>query len=92
MAHELGHYYIDEHRHALAAGRAAAHRSACGYESPILAEQEADHFAANLLMPLDRFVAKAKLTDRGLRGILSLATAFKTSLRMRCDRLPKGSR
>ena len=80
LAHELGHYYLDEHRTALAAGRAPAHASECEYESPILAEQEADHFAANLLMPLARFVAKAKLAAAGLAGVLSLAKQFKTSV------------
>ena len=80
LAHELGHYYIDEHRNALAGGRASAHRSQCEYESPILAEQEADHFAANLLMPAARFVVRARAASRGLAGILSLAGAFGTSL------------
>jgi len=80
VGHELGHYYIDEHRNALAGGRASAHRSQCEYESPILAEQEADHFAANLLMPGARFVVKARAASRGLAGILALAGAFGTSL------------
>jgi len=80
LAHELGHYYIDEHRNALAAGSAPAHRSACDYESQNLAEQEADHFAANLLMPQGRFCAKAWLASPGLAGILRLAGEFGTSL------------
>ena len=80
LAHEVGHYYIDAHRCALAAGKSAAHRSLCDYESPILAEQEADHFAAHLLMPTARFVKKARVAARGLAGILSLAHAFGTSL------------
>jgi len=80
LAHELGHYYIDEHRNALAASRAPAHQSQCDYESPILAEQEADHFAANLLMPLARFLAKAGPARPGLEGILSLAKRFNTSV------------
>ena len=80
LGHELGHYYIDEHRRALLAGRVSAHRSQCEYESPILAEQEADHFAANLLMPTGRFVVKAGASARGLAGIVSVAEAFGTSL------------
>ena len=80
LAHELGHYYIDEHRNALAAGRAPAHRSLCDYVSQNLAEQEADHFAANLLMPHDRFGAKARTAPAGLAGILSLAGMFGASL------------
>ena len=80
VAHELGHFYIDEHRNTLAGGRTSAHRSQCEYESPILAEQEADHFAANLLMPTARFVVKARAASRGLAGILAVAEAFGTSL------------
>jgi hypothetical protein len=80
LAHELGHYYIDEHRLALAAGRAPAHRSLCDHESPNLAEQEADHFAANLLMPGVRFLDKARAAPPGLAGVISLAKAFGTSL------------
>jgi len=80
LAHELGHYYIDEHRNALAAGSAPAHRSQCEYESPNLAEQEADHFAANLLMPAWRFLARARQSPRGLEGIRKLAEWFGTSI------------
>ena len=80
LAHELGHYTIDNHRLALAAGRAPAHRSTCDHQSPNLAEQEADHFAANMLMPASRFVPRAKRVTVGLEGILELALAFGTSL------------
>jgi len=80
LAHELGHFYIDEHRHALAAGRAAPHPSQCDHESPILAEQEADLFAANLLMPTSRFAGKARAAAPGLEGVRKLAEAFGTSL------------
>ncbi len=36
LAHELGHYFIDEHRQALSAGVAPSHRSFCEYESDFL--------------------------------------------------------
>ncbi|MGB2823276.1 MAG: ImmA/IrrE family metallo-endopeptidase [Phycisphaerae bacterium] len=80
LAHELGHYYIDEHRCALASGRCPAHRSVCDYESANLAEQEADHFAANLLMPRPRFLVAARAATPGLAGIVSLAETFAASL------------
>jgi len=51
LSHELGHFYIDEHRNALKAGRAPSHPSFCDYESKNPVEQEADHFASCLLMP-----------------------------------------
>ena len=80
LAHELAHYYIDEHRHALAAGRSPAHLSQCEYESPNLAEQEADRFAAALLMPRGRFGAAAKGAEAGLAGVIALARRFGTSI------------
>ena len=80
LAHELGHYYIDEHRLALSRGRVGPHGSQCEYESPILAEQEADLFAANLLLPCARFVQRARGVSVGLEGILKLAERFKTSI------------
>jgi len=79
LAHELGHYYLDEHRNALAAGRVPAHGSQCDHESPILAEQEADLFAACLLMPAGRFAPKAKAVAPGLAGVRKLTDAFGTS-------------
>jgi hypothetical protein len=80
LAHELGHYFLDAHRNALAAGGIAAHRSQCDHESPILAEQEADHFAAHLLLPTGRFLAKAKAATPGLGGVLAVAEHFGTSI------------
>jgi len=80
LAHELGHYYIDEHRRALAGGRTQCHGSRCDWESPNLAEQEADHFAANLLMPAGRFAARARAAPKGLAGIIDLARHFGSSL------------
>jgi Zn-dependent peptidase ImmA (M78 family) len=80
LAHELGHYYIDEHRVALSRGRVGPHSSQCEYESPILAEQEADHFAANLLLPTARFVERTSSAPVGLEGILDLSERFKTSI------------
>ncbi len=80
VAHELGHYYLDEHRNALAQGRTRAHRSLCQYESPNLAEQEADHFASNLLMPPGRFAARARPIRPGFQGIIELAKHFATSV------------
>ena len=79
FAHELGHFFIDEHRNALREGLAPSHRSTCLFESRNHVEQEADHFATNLLMPRERFVRRAKRCEPGLAGILSLAKHFKTS-------------
>jgi hypothetical protein len=79
LAHELGHYFVDEHRNALADGFAPAHGSCCGYGSQLLIEQEADHFAAHLLLPAGRFAPKARRAEPGLAGVLRLAKTFGTS-------------
>lgn len=80
VAHELGHYFIDEHRNALASGNAPAHPSFSDYESDLLVEAEADHFAANLLMPEQRFKQSCKKLKPGLESILELSQTFSTSV------------
>jgi Zn-dependent peptidase ImmA (M78 family) len=49
IAHELGHYCIDGHSDALLSN--GAHYSQAGFRSSDPFEQEADYFAAALLMP-----------------------------------------
>jgi hypothetical protein len=80
LGHELAHFYIDEHRNALSAGRAPAHASRCEFESKNPVEQEADHFSSCLLMPAARFIKQGKRTSVGLPGILHLASYFGTSV------------
>ena len=80
LGHELGHFYINEHRNALKKGLAPSHPSFCEYTSTHLVEREADHFASNLLMPPTRFMSRAKRSLRGLGGILDLAYTFGTSV------------
>ncbi len=79
LAHELGHYFIDAHRQALARGKAPRHGSRCEYQSQLLVEREADHFASCLLMPEERFAAEA-VTKRGLPAVLKSANTFGTSV------------
>lgn len=80
VAHELGHYFIDDHRLALMAGRVPAHPSKCDHESKNPVEREADHFASNLLLPAARFKRQARRAGRGLAGVLSLSRHFGTSV------------
>jgi Zn-dependent peptidase ImmA (M78 family) len=80
LAHELGHYFIDEHRNALAMGLAPSHPSICEYESELPVEREADHFASSLLMPSKRFRKLADKARPGLEGILTIAEEFGTSV------------
>jgi len=55
FAHELGHYFIDEHRNALIKGQ-SLHKSYNQYFRRNIVEMEADFFASNLLMPKGRFL------------------------------------
>jgi len=56
IAHELGHYYL--HRDRLLRGE--AHSSQADFRSRSPLEQEADEFAARLLMPQELFVAAVR--------------------------------
>jgi len=55
LAHELGHYYIENHRIGLKKGLLKPHPSICNNEQYYLIEREADYFASCLLMPELRF-------------------------------------
>lgn len=80
LGHELGHYFIDEHRNALAEGLAPSHPSICEYESDLPVEREADHFSSSLLMPSARFRKLAEGVPVGLEAILKIAEEFGTSV------------
>jgi len=80
LSHELGHFFLDEHRNVLASGRALPHRSTCDYESKNPAEREADCFASNLVMPPSRFLPRARASTIGMPRILELAEEFGTSV------------
>ncbi len=79
LAHELGHYFIDEHRNALLSG-VDPHFSQSEYESANPVEMEADAFASNLLLPRGRFLAEGKRAPLGLAGVLTLSRHFSTSI------------
>ena len=78
LAHETGHYFVDEHRHALRSGQ-PPHGSATDFASHLRVEVEADLFAAHLLMPAARVRKRLRRTELGLPGVLSLADSFGTS-------------
>lgn len=80
LGHELGHFYIDEHRRALQAGVNGRHPSFSDHQSKNPLEVEADHFACHLLMPTTRFVKAAKGRSVGLEAVMSLKDLFGTSI------------
>lgn len=79
FAHELGHYFISEHRRDLESGACPAHFSLSEFRSQQPIEKEADIFAANLLMPATSFREKAQRLGSGMQRISELSTLFSTS-------------
>lgn len=80
FGHELGHYFIDEHRLALESGQTPAHPSITDFSAKNPVEQEADYFACSLLMPEARFKADCHGKRVSKELVEFLSTKFKTSL------------
>jgi Zn-dependent peptidase ImmA (M78 family) len=55
LAHELGHFFLDEHRLGLKYGLLEPHASFHNINQKSLIEEEADYFAGCLLMPTVKF-------------------------------------
>lgn len=79
FAHELGHYFLREHRQAIQGGLLAARIPRRGPWGERILEQECDTFAANLLLPEPSFRRLANNLT-GLAQIQSLTDTFGTSL------------
>lgn len=92
LGHELGHYFIDEHRNALTSGRTEPHPSFSEYQSDELSELEADLFASHLLMPTREFELSMRKVQRGIAGMLKLKEQFNTSLTSTAIRYVKSAR
>ena len=82
IAHELGHFYLPEHRKFLLSGH--WHGSHVGFVSHKQTEREADLFAAALLMPKDEFVRQVDIKSDHICTFADLETlaanVFRTSL------------
>jgi hypothetical protein len=79
LAHELGHYYLDRHRAFLMSG-GSPHRSRGEFETSVLMEQEADSFAAGLLMPKGLFRPMVNKGELSVPRIGQLAGLYGASL------------
>jgi hypothetical protein len=78
VGHELGHYFLDQHRELLIQG--ASHNSASDFICEDHLEREADEFAAALLIPC--FAMKRKLAKRSfmtLEEVLQMADEWQSS-------------
>lgn len=80
FAHELGHYFIDEHRIGLKKGLLKPHGSIHVAGQKELIEIEADYFAGCLLMPDYRFRKPSNRVKFSLATILNLSEEFQTSV------------
>lgn len=79
QGHELGHYFIDEHRNALLRGM-PPHLSITDQLDPErVVEEEADLFASHFLMPEQRFRAAFKNQPLGLNGIIGIHKQFSVA-------------
>lgn len=80
FAHELGHYFIDNHRNALAQGLTPSHPSFTGFVSDNLVEREADFFASCLLLPKNRVKADCFRRKFEFKLIQELSKKYQTSI------------
>ena len=85
VAHELGHYFMPGHIDAVL-GKGDSHESRAlgGTNNPY--EDEADAFAANLLMPRRLFASALCHMDDGLSAVESLSSQCRTSLMATANR------
>jgi len=80
LAHELGHYFIDEHRIGLKRGLLNPHGSIHDINQKSLIELEADYFASCLLMPEESFRKYSGRKSISFEQIQNLSEVFQTSI------------
>lgn len=80
FAHELGHFFIDNHRNALIKGLTPSHPSYTGFVSQNIAEKQADYFASCLLLPKKRFKIDCYRRKFSFAIIQELSKKYQTSL------------
>ena len=79
LAHELGHYLIEDHHQDILNGKLRPHPSFQKNKQINSYEQEADSFAANILMPADIFYSRCEGQKFQWSLIERLSTIFGTS-------------
>jgi Zn-dependent peptidase ImmA (M78 family) len=79
IGHELGHFFIDEHRLALASGRVPSHPSFIDKTGQSVVETEANTFASYFLLPQQAFRNAVNQTKAGLKSLLDIASTFHVS-------------
>jgi len=79
VGHELGHFFIDEHRRGLMKS-GKVHGSLIELQSDLIIENEADLFSANLLMPAKEIQKCMKQKPIGLELCIEISNRFNASL------------
>jgi len=80
VGHEIGHFKLPGHLDHLFSAGQTVHQSRAGFASGDPYEQEADHYAAGLLMPDHLFVPQLQRVGEGLDAVTALAEKCCTSL------------
>ena len=80
IAHELGHYFLPGHPDKLFPYGDGIHESKGGFISRDPIEEEADHFAASLLMPQRLFIVALESAGEGFTAIEHMSSLCVTSL------------
>lgn len=80
VGHELGHYFLEGHPEHLFKDGCTLHTSTTGFVSDDRFEQEADAFAASLLMPKSMFREAASTAGEGLGAVKAMADLCQMSL------------
>jgi Zn-dependent peptidase ImmA (M78 family) len=80
FAHELGHYFIDEHRWELMNSGFLAHVPEIPMLSQHIFEKEADFFASCLLMPRSRVIRDLPVDKFNIDTILLISRKYQVSL------------
>lgn len=79
LGHELGHYFVNEHRIGLKYGLLGPHASLNTLTHQTQIELEADYFASCLLMPYAKYKAFAAKKEFSFDLINSISEHFQTS-------------
>jgi len=80
IAHELGHFFIENHKAKLKKGISLSEMSDNDGVVVKQIEREADHFASCLLMPRKHFLKKASRMNTDLTTMIGLSKQYDTSL------------
>lgn len=80
LAHELGHFFIDEHRLGLKYGKLSPHPSFHSFNRQSLIEEEADYFASCLLLPKNKLERLPLPRNFSFETLRLISNSFQVSI------------